>query len=287
VIKAPAEYNDTLGVIAGGGAMPLMVVESAKRAGRRVVVVGLRGWANPVLEEMADVFYWSGVPRLGRFIRLFLKEKAYRAILAGSVKKSDMYERFRIIRNLPDFQTLKFWFFRVPDKRTDSLLCAVADLLAEHGIHMEHCVKYCMDAMAPAGVLTRAEPSAAQLVDINFGWPVAKEMGRLDIGQSIAVKEHEVIAVEAIEGTDRMIERAGGLCQSGGWTLIKVAKPNQDMRFDVPTIGPDTIENLKRHGAKMLVIEADKTFIVDQKDVIARADRYGIIIVARRDSAFT
>lgn len=283
VIKAPVEENNILGVIAGGGVMPFMVVESAKKAGLRVVVVGLREWADPALAEVADVFYWSGVSKLGRFIRLFLREKAFRAIMAGSVTKSDMYRRFRIIRNLPDWTSLKLWFFRVPDKRTDSLLSTVADMMAERGIYMEQCVKYCMDSMAPEGVLTRSQPSAAQWTDIEFGWPVAKEMGRLDIGQSIAVKEQEVIAVEAMEGTDRMIERAGGLCRHGGWALIKVAKPNQDMRFDVPTVGSDTIENLKQHGAKMLVIEADMTFIVDREKMIDRAERYGIIVVARRD----
>ena len=264
--------------------MPLMVVENAQRAGQRVVVVGLREWADPVLREMADVFYWSGAPKLGRFIRLFRREKAFRAILAGSVKKSDMYGRFRIIRNLPDLTTLRLWFCRVPDKRTDSILCAVADVMAEHGILMENCVKYCMDSMAPEGVLTRSQPSASQLRDIEFGWFVAKEMGRLDIGQSIAVKEQEVIAVEAIEGTDRMIERAGGLCGHGGWVLIKVSKPDQDMRFDVPTVGPDTIENLKAHGARMLVIEANKTFIIDREAMIERADRYDIVLVARKGS---
>ena len=283
VIKAPAEDNDTLGVIAGAGAMPLMVVEAAKRAGQRVVVVGLRGWANPALRDLADVFYWSGVSKLGRFIRLFLRERAYRAILAGSVKKSDMYGRFLILRNLPDWTTIKFWFLRAPDRRNDSLLRTMADMMAERGIHLEPCVKYCMDAMAPEGVLTRCRPSAAQLRDLDFGWPIAKEIGRLDIGQSIAVKDQEVIAVEAIEGTDRMIERAGGLCRTGGWTLIKVAKPDQDVRFDVPTIGPDTIENLKQHGAKMLVVEADKTFVVDKETLLKRAERCGIVVVARRD----
>lgn len=282
MIHAPYEENNTLGVIAGGGTMPLMVVERAKQAGRRVVVVGLRQWANPVLRDMADVFYWCSVSRFGRHLRLLAREGAYRTILAGSVRKSDMYGRFRILRNLPDLTTLKLWFLRVPDKRTDSILRAVADMMAERGIHMEHCVKYCMDAMATEGVLSRQGPNAAQERDIAFGWPVAKEMGRLDIGQSIAVKEQEVIAVEAIEGTDRMIERAGRLCRHGGWTLIKVSKPNQDMRFDVPTVGPDTIENLRTHGAKMLVIEADKTFIVDRDEMIAKADRYGMIIVARR-----
>ena len=277
--------NNTLGVIAGGGAMPLMVVDSAKKAGQRVVVIGLREWADPVLQEMADVFHWCGVSRLGRQMKLLLRENAYRAILAGSVRKSDMYGRFRILRNLPDWTTIKLWFWRVPDKRTDSLLGAVADVMAERGILMEHCVKYCMDAMATEGVLTKSQPSIAQQKDLDFGWPIAKEMGRLDIGQSVAVKEQDVIAVEAIEGTDRMILRAGQLCRNGGWTLIKVAKPNQDMRFDVPTVGPDTVENLRSNGARMLVIEADRTFIVDRDKMIDLADRYGIVIVARRDAA--
>jgi DUF1009 family protein len=284
-MRVPVEHNNTLGVIAGGGAMPLMVVDNAKRAGQRVVVIGLREWADPVLEEMADVFYWSAVSRLGRHLRLLLREQAYRAILAGSVKKSDMYGRFRILRNLPDLTTLKLWFWRVPDKRTDSILGAVADVMAERGIHMENCVKYCMDAMAPEGVMTRLQPTAAQQKDVEFGWPIAKEMGRLDIGQSVAVKEQDVIAVEAIEGTDRMIQRAGQLCRHGGWMLIKVAKPNQDMRFDVPTVGPDTIENLRRNGAKMLVIEAEKTFIVDREKMLDLADRYGIVVLACRQTA--
>lgn len=276
--------NNVLGVIAGGGAMPQMVVRNAKQAGQRVVVVGIRGWADPSLASIADQFYWNGVGKLGRFIRLLLKEDARRAILAGSVTKSDMYGRFRIIRYLPDLEALKLWFRRVPDKRTDSILSAFADIMAERGIYMEPCVKYCMDSMAKEGVFTRVKPTAAQLRDIEFGWPMAKEMGRLDIGQGVAVKEQEVIAVEAIEGTDRMIERAGRLCRAGGWMLIKVAKPNQDMRFDVPTIGPDTIENLKQNGAKGLVIEAEKTFVVDKEKVLELADRYGITIVARRDS---
>lgn len=274
---------DVLGVIAGGGSMPQMVVRNARHAGWRVVVVGLRGWADPQLAEIADQFYWNSVARLGRTLRLLEKENARHAILAGSVTKSDMYGRFRVIRHLPDWETLKLWFRRVPDKRTDSILTAVADIMAERGILMEPCIKYCMDSMAQEGVFTRVKPTTSQVRDIDFGWPMAKEMGRLDIGQGVAVKEQEIIAVEAIEGTDRMIERAGQLCRSGGWMLIKVAKPNQDMRFDVPTIGPETIENLKRNGAKGLVIEAEKTFVVDKEKVLELADRYGITIIARRD----
>lgn len=274
-----------LGLIAGGGAMPRMVVENAKQAGQQVVVLGLRGFADPKLAEIADKFYWCGVARMGRAIRLFLKEGAYRMILAGSVKKSDMYGRFRLFRLLPDWTTLRFWFFHLPDRRTDTILGTLADIMKARGILMENCVKYLMESMAKEGVLTRTMPSAAQMRDIEFGWPVAKEMGRLDIGQAIAVKEQDVIAVEAIEGTDRMIVRAGDLCPSGAWVLIKVSKPNQDMRFDVPTVGPDTIENLKTHGAGALVIEAEKTFVVDHDDMVERAEKYGIVIVAHRGSS--
>jgi hypothetical protein len=149
---------------------------------------------------------------------------------------------------------------------------------------MQDCTAYTSEHLAPEGVLTRLEPTASQLKDAEFGWRIAKELGRLDIGQAVAVKEQEVIAVEAIEGTDAMIERAGKLCPRGGWTLVKVAKPNQDMRFDVPTVGPETIENLARHGAKMLVIEAGKTVIVDREPTIRQADELGIVMIAQNVS---
>ncbi len=284
-MTAPLRENNVLGLIAGGGAMPRMVIENAREAGQQVVVLGLRGFADPKLANIADKFYWCGVAKMGRAIRLFLKEDAYRMILAGSVKKSDMYGRFRLFRLLPDWTTLRFWFFHLPDRRTDTILGTLADIMEARGILMENCVKYLMDSMAKEGVLTRSQPSAAQMRDIEFGWPVAKEMGRLDIGQAIAVKEQDVIAVEAIEGTDRMIVRAGELCRSGGWVLIKVSKPNQDMRFDVPTVGPDTIENLKTHGARVLVIEADKTFVVDHDAMVELAEKHGIVVVAHRDDS--
>jgi len=130
------------------------------------------------------------------------------------------------------------------------------------------------------GILTRRAPTAAERSDIEFGWVMAKEMGRLDVGQSVAVKEKATLAVEAIEGTDRCIDRAGLLCRAGGWTLVKVAKPQQDMRFDVPTIGVTTIDNLHRSGARVLAIEAGKTIVIDQPDVVALADHFGMSIIA-------
>ncbi len=272
----------TLGVIAGAGQFPFMVVEGARKAGCRVVVVGLRGLADPALRELADEFHWVGVLRIGSWIRNFTRHKVRRAIMAGYVRKQVMYGHFALLRMLPDHLFLKLWLFDLPDKRNDTVLGGVADLLKSRGILLQNATEYCGESLALEGVLGRRTLSAALCRDIDFGWRIAKEMGRLDIGQSIAVKETEVVAVEAIEGTDRMIERAGQLCPKGGWTLIKVAKPDQDMRFDVPTVGPDTIESLRRNGAGALVIEAGKTVIVEREKMLAAADRHGIAVVGVR-----
>lgn len=269
-----------LGIIAGYGRFPFLVAEGARRAGRPVVIVGLRGLASPELRDHADRFCWSGVVRLGRWIRVFRRAGVHEAVMAGSVKKSEMYGRFRLIRYLPDWTSFRLWFFEVADRRNDTILRATADRMQREGITLINSVQYCSDHMPGPGVLTRRHPTPAQQKDIAFGWPLAREMGRLDIGQSIAVKEQEVIAVEAIEGTDRMIERAGQLCRHGGWMLIKVAKPNQDLRFDVPTIGPDTITNVHRHGGKAVVFEAGQTLVVDRDKVVERADELGIVVVA-------
>jgi len=276
-----ANVPGRIGVIAGAGRFPFLVVEGAKRAGCHVTVVGLRGFADPDLAACADDFRWSGLARVGQWLRILRRRRASSVILAGAVKKTDMYGRLRLLRLLPDWTSIKIWFFRIADKRNDTVMSAVADEFERHGITMKNCVEYTAENMAPEGVLTRGQPSAAQLKDAEFGWQIAKEMGRLDIGQSIAVKETEVIAVEAIEGTDRMIERAGQLCRQGGWTLVKVAKPDQDMRFDVPTVGTDTIAMLKQHGARMLVIEAGKTVIIDRAEMTSAADSSGIVVFGR------
>ena len=270
-----------LGLIAGAGRFPILVAEGARRAGLEVVIVGLRGLASPELQGLADKFYWSGVAKLGGWIRIFRREAVTRAILAGSVRKADMYGRFRLLKYLPDWTTIRLWFFTVSDRRNNTLLRAAADEMAARGVILEDSIAYCPESMAAEGVMTASQPSKSQLRDLEFGWRIAKELGRLDIGQAVAVKEREIIAVEAIEGTDAMIRRAGELCRHGGWTLVKVAKPNQDMRFDVPTVGPETIENLKAAGAAMLVVEAARTLVVDREKVTALADRLGIVITAR------
>jgi len=273
--------GERLGIIAGSGAFPFMVARGARRAGCHVTIVGLRGFADPALAGVADVFRWAGIAKTGRWIRILKQQRADAVILAGAVRKSDMYGRLRLLRLLPDLTAIRIWFFTVKDKRNDTVLGAVADEFGKHGIIMQDCVRFSDQDMAPEGVLTRGRPSEAQERDAGFGWQVAKEMGRLDIGQSVAVKEMEVIAVEAIEGTDRMIERTGALCARGDWTMIKVAKPNQDMRFDVPTVGVDTIANLAKHGARQLVVEAGKTLIIDRDAFVTAADKAGIVVIGR------
>jgi DUF1009 family protein len=159
------------------------------------------------------------------------------------------------------------------------LLSALADELAGGGIVLENSTMYCREHLATSGTMTKNQPNRPVEGDIEFGWEIAKKLGELDIGQAIAVKEKEVIAVEAIEGTAKMIERAGEFCKSGGWTLIKTSKPNQDMRFDVPCVGPDTIRSLAENGAKCLVVEAGKTIIIDKPTTIKLADEAGIAIL--------
>lgn len=271
------------GIIAAAGELPFMVARGARQAGRRVVVVGIRGLVDPAIRELADEFYWAGIAKLGRMIRVLGRSGVTDAIMVGYVRKKVMFAPLGILGLIPDWRFIRLWFFGISDRRTDTVLTAVANEMAAEGIHLEDSTKYCSEALASEGTLSGGKTSAAISRDIEFGWQIAKQMGALDIGQSIAVKDSEVIAVEAIEGTDQMIERAGELCRQGGWTLIKTAKPNQDMRFDVPTIGPNTITNMHQNGGSTLVIEAGKTFIVERDKVLDLARKHRIAIVGRAD----
>ena len=272
--------SNTLAVIAGAGKFPVMVIEGAKQHGFRVVVLGLKEIAAASLADIADEFYWVAPLRLNEWLKRLHQVGAKTAVMVGYVQKKNMFRRFGILSFLPDRLFLKLWFKDIPDKRNDTVLTAVANLLSQHGVELQDVTRYCPSVLAPKGVLGAETLNANLRRDIQFAWGIAKEIGRLDIGQSIAVKNGEIIAVEAIEGTDMMIERAGQLCKNGGWTLLKVAKPSQDMRFDVPTIGINTIENLHRHGAGTLIVEAGKTVIVDMQDVINLANQYRIVFAA-------
>jgi len=270
-----------LGLIAGQGRLPFLVAEGARRAGLKVICVGLADSAAPELAAYVDAFFWGAIARPGGWMRKLRRWGVTRTIMVGRVAKTNIYTPWRIVRYLPDWRALRIWYWRLrgKDKRNDSVLCAIADEFASGGIILEDSTMYCKEHLADAGVMTRTQPSATNKADIAFGWPIALEVGRLDIGQAIAVREREIIAVEAIEGTAEMINRAGQLCKKGGWTLLKAAKPNQDMRFDVPCVGPDTIESLKRNGAACLAVEKGKTIILDKSDTLALADKLGIAVV--------
>jgi DUF1009 family protein len=281
-LRAP-DSTAPIGLLAGSGRYPIVFAEKARSLGIPVVCVGLRHMASPELETLVDRFYWSSVTRLGRVIRCFKKEGVERLVMAGKVIKIIMHTPWRLLSLWPDWRMVKFWYNRSRrDNRDDSLLLGIIDEFAADGLRVATALELCPELLVKTGVLTRRVPSAREERDIEFGWELAKEMGRLDVGQSVAVKERAVLAVEAIEGTDRNILRAGELCPAGGFVVVKVAKPEQDMRFDVPTVGCSTIESMHRAGGRVLAIEAEKTIVIDQDETIALANRYGLTVVARR-----
>ncbi len=271
-----------IGLLAGGGRFPLVFAEKARSLGLPVVAVGIREAAPPELAELVQRFYWSGPAQLGRMIRMFKREGVTRIVMAGKIVKANiLYKPWKFFTLVPDFRTVYWWYFRRrADNRDDTLLLGVIDEFATEGLHFDSALNLCPELLVRPGVLTTRVPTSREETDIQFGWDLAKKMGELDVGQSVACKERAVLAVEAIEGTDRAIQRAGELCRAGGFVVVKVAKPQQDMRFDVPTIGCATIETLHRAGGRVLAIEADKTIILDQLETVALANRYGIAIVA-------
>jgi UDP-2,3-diacylglucosamine hydrolase len=269
-----------LGLIAGEGVFPLLVARGARAAGRKVVCCGLAGNAREDLQREVDSFKWVGVLRLGQWIRTLRAAGCSEAIMTGRVRKARMYSRWRYFQYIPDWRTAKLWFTRLRrDKRDHAVLLAVADELAMEGITLIDSTAYCQDQLATAGVMTRRQPTAAQWADIRFGYDLCKTIARLDIGQALAVMDKDVIAVEAMEGTNAMIDRAAQYCRVSGWTLIKVANAQQDMRMDVPSIGVTTIEKLAAANAGCLVLEPGKTILLEKDKVLEMADRLKIAVV--------
>jgi UDP-2,3-diacylglucosamine hydrolase len=274
---------EQVGLLAGSGRFPILFAEAARRQGLQVACVGIKYEAPAELRPLCATFDTVGVARLGEMIRTFRRRGVKRVVMAGKVTKNVMYTPWRMVQLRPDLRMLQMWYRRNKvDNRDDSILLAVIAEFERDGIMFSSALDFCPELLVEEGILTRRVPSSSEQKDIEFGWAMAKEMGRLDVGQSVAIKEKATLAVEAIEGTDRCIERAGQLCRAGGWSLVKVAKPQQDMRFDVPTIGITTIENLHKARATVLAIEAGKTILLDQAEVVALADRYGLSIVAIR-----
>jgi DUF1009 family protein len=277
------DNSDVLGLIAGEGRLPFLVAAGAKKAGLKVICVGLAGSAERSLADQVEIYYPAALARPGTWIRKLRKHHVTRTIMVGRVAKAQLFTPWRILRYLPDWRAFRIYYWRLRDKTklSNSILQAIAEELASGGIVLENSTMYCQEHLASPGLMTQHVPSGSVQSDIEFGWPIVKKLTELDIGQAIAVREKEVLAVEATEGTAEMIERAGQLCKSGGWTLIKASRPRQDMRFDVPCVGPDTIRSLAKNRGKCLVVEAGKTIIIDKPETIQLANQLGIAILGR------
>ncbi|MDO5580558.1 MAG: UDP-2,3-diacylglucosamine diphosphatase LpxI [Planctomycetia bacterium] len=272
------------GLIAGWGRYPVLLAKALKANGFTVVCLGVHDHADPELAEICDVFKWSGIARFGSAARFFRKKGVRYASMAGKIHKKLLFTPGFIWKQLPDLYTcsmfMSHFIFRKKDCKDDTLLLTVVDAFERKGIKLLPGTDFAPEMLVKRQLLTKKGPSKAQWKDICFGWNLAREMGRLDVGQSVSVKNQAVLAVEAIEGTDEAIRRAGSLCRGNGFTVVKVAKPGQDMRFDVPTFGPGTVQTMIDSGASVLAVEAQKTIFIDQDEVIRLAEKHNIVIVA-------
>ena len=272
-----------VGLLAGWGDYPLIVARALAEQGYEIHCLGVREHADPRLAETCHHFAWIGLAQLGGAIRFFRQHGVKRVTMAGKIHKVKLYQPWIWWHHLPDWRAVRRFYrhflLSQKDRKDDTLLKAVIDEFALDGISFAPATDFVPELLVKVGQLTRAVPSRAQQRDIEFAWSIAKEIGRMDIGQSVAVKDRAVLAVEAIEGTDECIRRAGQLCRSGNFTLVKVAKPQQDMRFDVPTIGLGTLRTMVEAG-RVLAIAADRTIMLDQERLIDYADRHRLAIVA-------
>jgi DUF1009 family protein len=269
----------TLGLIAGNGRFPFLVLDAARGAGYQVTVIALKEEAFPDLELVAArppvaALHWVSLGHLGKWLSILKAAGATQAVMAGQVKHTKLFSD--IVPDLTALNVLR----KLKARNTDAIIAAVADFLADNGITLINSTAFLTPLLASAGVLTERPPSEDEWADLEFGYRIADSIAGLDIGQTIAVKSAAVVAVEAMEGTDMVIARAGQLAGSGV-RIIKVAKPNQDMRFDVPVIGVATIQAMRVAGANALSVDAGKTLMIDGEAIIKAADEAGICIVGR------
>ncbi len=260
-------------LIAGNGRFPFLVLEAARGSGRPMLVAAIREEAEPELERLADGFHWIGIGELSKLIDLLKKNGVTHAVMAGQVKHTQIFSAIR-----PDWRLMKL-LASLPRRNTDSLIGAVARVLADEGIELVDSTAFLKPLMAPAGALTRRSTNADEQGNIEYGLRVARQLARLDIGQSVVISERACVAVEAMEGTDAVILRAATLSNGRPLTVVKVAKPKQDMRFDVPVIGPSTMRTMQQANATAISIEAGKTLLLDREELLRLADEASIAIV--------
>ncbi|WP_443081388.1 LpxI family protein [Thiohalorhabdus sp.] len=261
--------------MAGYGRFPLLYAQNLKAQGYRIFCAAIREETDPAVAEVVDDCRWLRLGQLGKLIDAFRDAGVGEAVMAGKVHKTRIYQ----LR--PDMRAVRL-MARAPDHKDDTLLGAVADELERNGIRLVSSIAHAGELLPGPGPLTRRAPNGEERGDIDFGWDLAKAVAGLDVGQSMVIKNRAVMAVEAIEGTDAAIARGGELGGGGGVTVVKVAKPSQDVRFDVPTVGTDTIRAMAAVGASCLALEAGMTLVLDRAELVAEADAAGIAIVMEK-----
>jgi DUF1009 family protein len=262
-----------LGLISGTGELPLAIASEARSKGYCVVAIGLEPLAHESLSSVVDEITWVHVGKLGEIINTLKKSGCKEVVMAGKVPKTLLYKG----NVTPDLRAVKV-MFSLKDRSDDAILLAISRELEKDGITLRNTTDFSTELLTPEGVLTSDEPSKEEWKDIAFGWKIAKEIGRLDVGQTVVVKDRAVMAVEAIEGTDEAILRGGKLAGKGA-VVIKVSKPEQDMRFDVPVVGTDTLEAMIKIHARVLAVEAEKSILMDRENMLNKAAKAGISVV--------
>jgi hypothetical protein len=264
--------GEPLGLIAGNGRFPFLAAAGARRAGRRVVALAIREEASPDLASEVDELHWVGLGQLGRGIDLLRRAGAREAVMAGQVKHRQIFSGI-----VPDLKLLGV-LARLAFQNTDSLIGAVADALARDGITLLPSVAFLGDQLATSGPMTRRRPGRDESRDVAYGETVARALARMDLGQTAVVKDRAAVALEAMEGTDETIRRAGRIA-GPGTTVVKVSKPRQDMRFDVPVVGEGTLAAMREAGSRVLALDAGRTLLIDRAAFLARADEEGVAVL--------
>ena len=271
-----------VGIIAGYGEYPVLLAKFLCRKDYEVYCLGIRDQADTRISEYCKDHLWMGFGQFGKAVRFFKNHKVTQATMAGGIVKRQFHHPWLIWRYLPDWYTIRLFaphfVFRTKDNSVDSLLLTCVEAFERQGITILPGTDLAPEMLVKHELLTRRGPTKSQWKDIQYGWKIAKEMGRMDIGQTITVKDQSIVAIEALEGTDECILRSGKLCP--GFTVVKVAKPQQDMRFDLPCFGIQTIKNLVTAGGKVFAIEANRSVVIGHAEVIDYANRNGIIMVA-------
>lgn len=264
-----------VGLIAGIGNLPVEFMRAAQHEGYEVVVISVVTDGAPELQAEADAYYQISVFKSDTVIKTFLKEGVTDVTMLGKVTKEHLYKK---ITTIPDMRTIKL-LNRLRNRKDDTIMLAIVDELEKEGLSVADQTKYMRSLMPPVGVMTTRKPTDMEQLDIEFGFTIAKQMGALDIGQTVVVKEQAAMAIEAIEGTDACIVRGGTLAREGA-VVVKTAKPNQDVRFDVPAVGMKTLESMISSNCKVLAMEAKRTIFVEQEAVLHKANELGIVICA-------